>query len=531
MTAGSRNRFALEILATLMIPVVTMAVAAASEVFAQDWIMQGQLGLIEIWLKSQFWPFGVVAVISVWGLFTVVEVNRAGLPAFRYRIPALAGVLAVVGMGLAWAGAVPNGPAQRPPNILLVVVDTLRADRLGIYGYSRNTSPTLDKLAASGALVEFAYSDSSWTRPSVASIYTGLGPARHLVLDYDDALGKSFLTIAERARNIGFFTGLVGSRNYNLSADFNMTQGFEWQLFEPRSHADHVIGKYLPAALDKAGDRPFFIHLHLMDVHTPYFANVDSLKFASNPRMAQRYAPGSHRFSMEYVRERANMDFGDALSRDYVSDVYDGQVHFIDRQMATLLNVLEDYDRLDDTLVIFTSDHGEEIWEHGAFGHGHAFWQQVIRIPMLAFGAGVAPRRIAGPVSGAGLYDLMNRVMTRAASPDAALAALDNAAEQPRWALVAGMPDGDRSQVVAVGRGGKVVFELADAGGHWNLHQETATFLNTDDQVVKLDSLEQIEAARGFLSAEFAALSLYERRSTELAPAKLEQLRSLGYVQ
>jgi arylsulfatase A-like enzyme len=259
-------------------------------------------------------------------------------------------------------------------NVVIFLVDTLRADRLGSYGYDRDTSPNIDAFAADAVLFERAFSVSPWTRTSVASMFTSMYPVAHACQDKDDLAADALVMMAEILKANGFKTGGF-STNISVSDKFNMTQGFdEFVYFERETwFADHP-GKpdpgYVPiegmmsAALNwllDVGDQPFFFYFHSTDPHWQY-----------------RPPP---QFAL----------WGDRR----LGDLYDGEVRYTDYYFQEVVDHLSRLGKLDETLIIFTADHGEELFEHGGHGHGHTLYNELLQVPLIIRHPGLKAGRLS----------------------------------------------------------------------------------------------------------------------------------------
>jgi len=248
-------------------------------------------------------------------------------------------------------------------NVVFLVVDTLRADRLGAYGYPRPTSPEIDALASTGIVFRHVYSQSSWTKTSMASLWTGTYPARNGVLRYDHALPEEALLPAEILRNAGFRTAGIW-RNGWVAPNFGFHQGFEFYLNPKpgrtraqlqRSHpspdslagTDEDVADSAFAFLESYGRERFFLYLHYMDLH-------------------------------QYVFDDTASDLGNTYS-----DAYDKSIRWIDRLIGALVTELGEQGLLDRTLIVLTSDHGEAFREHGFEGHARDLHSEVAGVPFL----------------------------------------------------------------------------------------------------------------------------------------------------
>lgn len=290
----------------------------------------------------------------------------------------------------------------RPDSVLLVVVDTLRPDHLGAYGYERPTSPALDDWAAEGRLFERAYATSPWTLPSVASILTGLEPARHGAggprADTEKrsftALADGVGTLAEWLAADGWATAAIVNNPF-LHEKFGVARGFEsWDYAvagRTRSRrADEAVDAAL-TWLDGVGERPWLLVLHLFDPHLAYDAPAPYLG-----RFTGGEPPAERRRRPSWIRERVRQGDFDLAP---LAGAYDEEILFVDGQLERLRRGLEERGLAGRTLVVLTSDHGEELGDHGGFEHGHTVYDELLRVPLVLIGPGVEPGRSREPAS------------------------------------------------------------------------------------------------------------------------------------
>lgn len=281
----------------------------------------------------------------------------------------------------------PSDPAEEPvqarlPNILVYVVDTLRADALASYGNPVVETPVIDGLARRGAVYPEARSTSSWTRASVASLLTGLYPEAHGSQTRRDALSPDLTVLPELLSRRGYRTGAIVA-NPNLGSFYGFARGFDdfIELYE-RSTAGDVDSEEPMATADVVTKRaiewidgtrePFFLFLLAIDPHDPY----------QPPPGFDRYGAG-YRGTAEGTRQTfMRRDLSEA-DRARVRSLYWGEVAYTDNELGLLLGHLEARGLDDRTAVIFTSDHGEEFWEHGHFAHGHALFEESLRVPLI----------------------------------------------------------------------------------------------------------------------------------------------------
>jgi arylsulfatase A-like enzyme len=289
----------------------------------------------------------------------------------------------------------PEGQARHWPsaNVIVYLVDTLRADRLGVYGYDRATSPRLDALARQSIVFDRAYANAPWTLPAVTSVMTGLYPWTHGVEDVGKSLDPNAVTLPKILAAAGYETaafltnGVVGRRS-GLGAGFSVYR----QIPEDtKSETIHARAETLNTAalswLDqRRGSAPFFLYLHASDPHAPY-----------RPPAAQRerFAPsvpvgeiGSTQILQRLVNEpRAD----DGRYAAPMSELYDGEVAYTDEAFGKLLDEIERRGLLKNTIVVFLADHGEALYEHHVWGHEWWLYEELIRIPLLVRLPGAQP--------------------------------------------------------------------------------------------------------------------------------------------
>ena len=306
------------------------------------------------------------------------------------------------------------------PNVLVIVVDTLRADHLSTYGYSRPTSPHLTQFAAQGTLFEDAIAPSSWTLPVHASLLTGLYPHDHHVdndgallgWDYpvvgDEFMERGYRTAAFSANTLlfcrrrGFGRGFIHFEDDFQSLGSTFAQTFygdlikhllfrvelKRDLFGRRNAAQ--INQHALGWIDR-GRQPFFVFLNYLDVHDPYRPPEPYLH-----RYTKMRHPGS--------RASEHWDWFEHLTpqqRQGVVDAYDGAINYVDDQIQQLMQQLRQRGLDRNTLVVITSDHGESFGEHGLMTHGNALYRELIHVPLIFWEPGKLPagEKIAVPVS------------------------------------------------------------------------------------------------------------------------------------
>jgi arylsulfatase A-like enzyme len=292
-------------------------------------------------------------------------------------------------------------------NVLLVCVDTLRADRLGAYGYKRlPTSPEIDQLASESIVFEDASAPASWTKPSVPSFLTGTYPLQHGVYEgsaraaegtVSDVLPETATTLAELFARAGYQTAAF-VENAQLRKGMGFEQGFGDQYIDDAGDAREIRWRALDW-LDERGDagRPFFVYLHILDVHWPYDVPDNAAqRFASGPEV-EAFRGEDSRVLRDAVNDGTRTL--DQREREVVNDLYDGAVRYVDGELGRLRRALVERGLWDNTIVCLVADHGEEFLEHGRIGHGHGLWENLLRVPFILRIPRERPRRVSTPVS------------------------------------------------------------------------------------------------------------------------------------
>jgi arylsulfatase A-like enzyme len=280
-----------------------------------------------------------------------------------------------------------------PRNVVLVSVDTLRADHLGAYGYGAPTSPFLDSLAERGVRFAQAHATASWTLPSHMSLMTSLHPNAHRVDTERVGLAPEVLTLAQVLRGAGFRTTAFVSWIY-VSRKYGFDRGFDRfiELLPPPERrrpgspdtieADAFVDQVLEWAAFAGPDR-FFLFLHLFGPHLDYAPPLEHAR-VFDPQLSDVRA-GRYAELRPYVRGLTPRSRRiPPAARERAVALYDGEIRFVDAELARLFGVLEERGLIEDTLVVITSDHGEELDDHGSMeGHGWTLYDEVTHVPLL----------------------------------------------------------------------------------------------------------------------------------------------------
>jgi len=265
-------------------------------------------------------------------------------------------------------------------SVIFYLIDTMRADHLSCYGYDRRTSTHMDNLAGDGVLFRSLYAQASWTGPSVATMFTSLYPSDHGFVDREDRLSDRPETLAETLSSAGYFTkGLVA--NGFVTAGYNFHQGFDSYMSYPgREQAGHARAEEMVALanawLEKNHDKKFFLYVHTVDPHSPYDPPEPFRKNFQRGFRA-RVTAGNEESSYKHAKSLEEDDI------EYIRDLYDGEIAYSDHCFGHLIKKLKALGLYDDTLIVLLSDHGEEFWEHGSWGHGKNLFQEQLHIPLI----------------------------------------------------------------------------------------------------------------------------------------------------
>lgn len=458
---------------------------------------------------------------------------------------ALALLLAIVALGCGRDRA--PAPPTTLPNVLFVTLDTTRADHLSAYGYARDTSPNLARIAAEGVRFDRAYSSASSTLPSHVSLFTGREPTGHGVVKNGLRLAPGIETFAERLRARGAQTAAIVS-SFVLDRRFGLDRGFDhyeddftadqasfktesWNGFEIGGGAfdrranfttDRAI-RWLDEQRDPA--RPFLLFVHYFDPHDPY---------DPPPPWNQRFAAAGG----------APESLANALQRREFVDAYDGEIAFTDAEFGRLLAHLEARGLAENTLVVVTADHGEGLTQHGAMGHAVNVYEEAVHVPLLLRWPGVLPagRKLAAPVAAIDVLPTL-LAMLGVAHEDA-LGGRDLGAALHGGELAADADvfthrrPYDKSQIVDGTRVFGELFALRRGNWKWiqGTQDGTRQLFDLARDPSESTNLANREPARADEMSRAVATHRDEQQqiappaATEVAPDDQQRLRALGYV-
>ena len=300
------------------------------------------------------------------------------MKSMRTHLPALvlAAALALVSCG----------GGEKPLNVIIIGDDTLRPDHLGCYGYRRDTSPAIDGLAAEGVLFENVISQSPWTSPSFASVFTSLYPTQTGLVSVGTTMRTTFPTLGTVLKERGYATGAIVNAAV-LKPEFGTARGFDYYYMTPPTGriADGTTRDALAWIDSVPPGEPFFLFAHYYDPHEPYAPPAPYDAFFDEDYSGPI---GSAFVLHDHFPDVKGMNFGPlaaltAADWDHIRTLYDGEIRFADAAIGSLLDGLAERGLDDGTLIVLLSDHGEEFYEHRGFGHGHELYGEVIRVPLI----------------------------------------------------------------------------------------------------------------------------------------------------
>src|SRR5574341_1279395 len=463
----------------------------------------------------------------------------------RARLVLSALVLAVLAaLAVLWFSLWRSPKNLQARNLLLITVDTLRADHLGAYGYGRPTSPSFDALAKESLLYRRAFSQAPETNPSLSSLMTSHHPHETQVRRNFHQLQPGVTTLAEILKARGWRTGAVVG-NYTLRRGSGFEQGFEDyddRMDDPGEQAwgglERIAPKVTAAAaqwLRARGKERFFLWVHYMDPHAPYVppAPYDTL-FLQPSGDARKPLPflssESFRAGTQVGGIPVNARLGDHADPEYYASQYDGEIRFLDHWLGELLKDVRDLGLLDTTLVILTADHGEGMGEHGLyFNHTELVYTELIHVPLLLRfpGAAQGGTVIERPV---GLVDLLPTILrVFALEGPGTLKGQDLRSPEPKAVLAGSFFTPGQVTVVSDG------LKLTYTAGKFALYDLEKDFYETRN-LLEAGEVADLEAARRMKETMAVLRGLDELKlgppiEWAAQPDMKQKLKALGYCQ
>jgi arylsulfatase A-like enzyme len=458
--------------------------------------------------------------------------------------PALA-LLALIALLSPITGCGRGAPESRQ-NVLVVVLDACRPDKFGCYGFDRPTTPAIDQLASDpdAVLFERHYVQGDWTKPSTASLFTGLYVFQHRVAlglepiktaYWSQILPEREVTLAERFEDDGYFT-FGATRVPHLLPKYGFDQGFE--VYGYFGGDRELIDAALQVASNS--DRPFFGYLHLIGCHDPYLIEDRDEEYFS-----------TFRFSYdERSRQAAGIDFTDPTAGQVIDGavsplepddgrflhlIHESKLRTCDRSVvAPLLEGLRQGGLYDDTLIVLTADHGQELLEHGGYTHSHALWEEIIHVPLIVkFPAGGRPRELGSRRQGLSrAIDLYPSLLAASGIelPEGLPGVDLFSGSEARFALAERFSAGAEVDWALISGGGKVLRLVDEPPAFFDLERDPGESENLAP--VRPDAIAEVDELISGLRSQYPLHLLdLDSNAPALSDDELEALRSLGYLQ
>ena len=404
------------------------------------------------------------------------------------------------------------------PNVVIYLVDTLRADRLGTYGYAKDTTPHMDAFAKTGVVFENAIAPDTCTVGSAPSLLTGQYTVTHGV----DAFGKQVASDVPMLQTLLDASGYeCGSfiTNVNAGPSVGLDRGFRTLHDAVRTFRDRKALRTVPLPaietwLDGVDTRPFFLYVHTAEPHRPYTPPSPWKENFDDGYTGE--ITGVYRGKNGYEHAKTPQD------RAHVRALYDGEVAFADAGFGALLQALEQRGLRENTVIVLTSDHGEELFDHGGWNHGHSVYRELAHIPLIVSGPGIpAGVRVPELVS---LVDVTPSVLERVKVKGSA-----GFEGRSLW-----KPDPERAVFT---RSSYLPRKAAMRKGEWTLIQnereETSLFHRGRDPLELTDVSglfpQRVASMRAQLRAWLAGQT--HRPVRALSAEETERLRLLGYIE
>ncbi len=450
-------------------------------------------------------------------------------------------LVAVLSPSLWLSGCEGKKTSVKKTNVIVISIDTLRADHVGCYGYERPTSPTLDNLASEGLLFEDVMSTSPWTLPAHGSLLTGLYPNRHGLKSYNNPLPNSVVTLSEILSKHGFSTAAVVNSFY-VSHRYGFNRGFDDFIYVPgiaNLRVTSKVGDEALKCLTKYSSKPFFIFLHYFDVHSDYCSMPWYEELFVRPYHG--IANGTTKQLMSFRRGEINLNQTDAM---HLIDLYDAGIRQMDNEIARILSFLKSRKLLGKSLIVITSDHGEEFLDHGGVLHSQTQYQELLHVPIIMCGPGIPrSKRLKNIVS---LVDVMPTILSLLCVPKPS--SLDGFDLSPLWQQSASQlprrylfAEASKDSVTPDQHNIKYDIKRAVRDPRYKLHYDRLT------EEIKMydlqnDPLEKIDVASqhpSLLDSMFSQLKSFmaidEIKPSapslpSLSPEEVQRLKSLGYL-
>lgn len=421
---------------------------------------------------------------------------------------------------------------RRPENVLVYLIDTLRADRLTPWNAeTRVRTPGLDRYVRQAAVFEQGRTNENWTKPSIATLLSSLMPWQHQATTGEAVVPRSVELLPELLQGRGFHTGAFICNGY-VSGTFGFRQGWStWRNYIKegrRTQARFVAADVLAWLDERPEDKPFFLYVHTIDPHVPYIPPDDIL---------ESYDPDPYDGPVDFRGDRELLEkiksgqlHVNARDRQRLEALYDGEITYHDVHMAAILDGLERRGLAENTMVVITSDHGEEFFDHDSVGHGHSLFEELLHVPLVMRVPGVTDgaQRIEEPTSLVDvmptILDALGQEMPPGISGRSVLPLLRGGSESAPRISVAAFMGGWRS--VLVGHR-KLIHRTAR---RWMLYDLARDPGETND--VAAERPLEVRYLRGLLGLGLVGAdgAVHEAETTVIDAQTEAQLRALGYV-
>ncbi len=454
----------------------------------------------------------------------------------RSKVAQALALLLVIAGAAATAGCAKSPPR---PNVLLVIVDTLRSDRLGCMGSGSGLTPNMDALAAEGVLFENAFCHAPWTLPSVASLLTSTYPAQHQAggqLSRFTRLDGAARTVGECFQDAGYRTVAIVNVEF-LTEAFGLTKGFDRVDFvqSEGNSLTRIAGQTTTAALQwlrTLCGRPFLLVVHYFDPHLVYEPPAEFRRSLALAPDREGNEPVFGTIPEIVAYRRGQIELGDETIRR-LEALYNGEVAYTDRELGRLLDGLKEMKLDSSTIIVVTSDHGEEFLDHGGFEHGHTLYDELIHVPLIIRWPGHIPANVVAR-SEIRHVDVAPTVCSLTGVPaDAGFRGRDLA---PLWA-----PDAPRADRPVYGEGNfwgaplycrrangykTIMQEGSDKVEIYDLSEDPGemTTLGGDDPLLVKRLTEDLALIRMGMGVDTP-----KPAPVSLTPREKERLRALGY--
>jgi arylsulfatase A-like enzyme len=438
----------------------------------------------------------------------------------------------------------PTGPS-RPPDVFIYLIDALRADHVGCYGYERNTTPYIDRFAEQAVVFEQAYSPAALTRPAVTTLLSGLHASSHGVFQWSHKIGEWTVLLPEVLQRAGYRSCCV-SGNIHVSEASGLSDRFDHSAYAKLASPQWVNSQAAAFMTNAAADQPVFMYLHTLEPHAPYAPAPESIQ------LFDRGHAGTCDGSVEaLLKARLTYPRLSEVDIEHLIDLYDAEIFDNDRGFGEFLELLRREGRFENALVVLAADHGEGFNEHGVMGHERMLNREVMHVPLIVkFPHG----RFSGLREGgrASLVDVFPTVLSAVGlQPDAkhqlpgvdlqaqlSASALDSKRHVYAETLLPGLDllavmDSDGYKSVVALSGVEERRTAREAVGLWDIRSDPEETADLRDSLPVRAAYHEQLLARWLLeqTSQRAHITDGLAEPTELTERTKRELRALGYLE